>query len=52
MYELYKDIDIAKDVKRRTLQWAGHVVRMPEERIPRKVTMGRFEGVTPICRPR
>jgi hypothetical protein len=49
-YELYMDIDIVNDVKLR-LQWAGHVIRMPEERIPRKVMMGRLEGVRPICRP-
>jgi hypothetical protein len=49
---LYKDIDIVCDVKLGRLQWAGHVIRMPEERIPRKVMMGRLEGVTPIGRPR
>jgi hypothetical protein len=47
---LYKDIDIVNNVKRR-LQWAGHVIR-PDERIPRKVMMGRLEGVRPIGRPR
>jgi hypothetical protein len=51
-YELYKDIDIVNDVKLRILQWAGHVMRMPEERIPRKVMMGRLEGVRRIGRPR
>jgi hypothetical protein len=49
---LCKDIDIANDVKLRRLQWAGHVIRMPEERIPRKVMTGRLEGVRPIGRPR
>jgi hypothetical protein len=52
IYELYKDIDIVNDVKLRRLQWAGHVIRMSEERIPRKVMMGRLEGVRPISRPR
>jgi hypothetical protein len=49
---LYKDIDIVNDVQLRRLQWAGHVIRMPGERIPRKVMMGRVEGVRPIGRPR
>jgi hypothetical protein len=32
---LYKAIDvIVIDVKLRRLHWAGHVIRMPEERIP------------------
>jgi hypothetical protein len=49
---LYKEIDIVNDVKLRRLEWAGHVMRMPEERIPRKVVMGRLEGVRPIGGPR
>jgi hypothetical protein len=49
---LYKDIGIVNDVKLGRLQWAGHVITMPEERIPRKVMMGRLEGVRPIGRPR
>jgi hypothetical protein len=54
LYELYKYeySDIVNDVKLRRLQWAGHVIRMPEERIPRKVMMGRLEGVRPIGRPK
>jgi hypothetical protein len=49
---LNTDIDIVNDVKLRRLQWAGHVIRMPEERIPRRVMMGRLEEVRPIGRPR
>jgi hypothetical protein len=45
-------LSIVNYVKLRRLQWAGHVLRMPEERIPRKVMMGRLEGVRPIGRPR
>jgi hypothetical protein len=52
IYELYKDIDIVNDVQLRRLQWAGHVIRMPEERILRKVMMGRLEGVRPMGTPR
>jgi hypothetical protein len=49
---LNKDIDTVNDVKLRRLQRAGHVIRMPEEKIPRKVMIGRLEGVRPIGRPR
>jgi hypothetical protein len=51
-YELYKDIDTENYVKLRRLQWAGHVIRMPEKRIPGKAMMERLERVRPIGRPR
>jgi hypothetical protein len=52
IYELYGDIEIVNYVKLRRLQWTRHVIRMSEERIPRKIMMGRLEGVRPIGRPR
>jgi hypothetical protein len=48
---VYKDPDNVNDVELR-LHWAGHVIWTPEERIPRKVMMGRLEGVRQIGRPR
>jgi hypothetical protein len=47
LYELCKDTNIVNinDVKLR-LQWAG--LRIPEGRVPRKVMMGRVEGVRPM----
>ena len=32
----YNDLNILKDIKIRRLGWAGHIIRMEEERIPRK----------------
>ena len=29
-------IDIVEDIKIRRLEWAGHIIRMEEERIPKK----------------
>jgi hypothetical protein len=52
LYNLYKDIDIVNGIKLRILQWTGHVIMMPEERILRKVTVGGLEIVRPIGRPR
>jgi hypothetical protein len=52
LYDVFCLIDIVNDVKLRRFQWAGHVIKMPEEKIPRKVMMGRLEGVRPIGRPR
>ena len=40
------------DVKIRRLGWAGHIVRMEEERIPKKVLNGNFYTTRPVGRPR
>jgi len=32
--------------------WAGHIIRMEEERIPRKVLNGNFYAIKPVGRPR
>jgi hypothetical protein len=31
-----------EDIKIRRLRWAGHVIRMEEERIPKKILNGNF----------
>jgi hypothetical protein len=31
-----------EDIKIRRLEWAGHIIRMEEERIPKKVLNGNF----------
>jgi hypothetical protein len=36
LYSLYKELNIVKDIKIRRLEWAGHIIRMEEERIPPK----------------
>jgi hypothetical protein len=36
LYTLYKDLNMVEDIKIRRLGWAGHIIRMAEERIPRK----------------
>jgi hypothetical protein len=37
LYSLYKEPNIVEDVKFRRLGWAGRIVRMEEQRIPKKV---------------
>jgi len=32
-----------EDIKIRRLEWAGHIIRMEEERIPKKVLNGNFK---------
>jgi hypothetical protein len=34
LYSLYNEPNIVEDIKIRKLEWAGHVIRMEEERIP------------------
>jgi uncharacterized Rossmann fold enzyme len=37
MYGLYNEPDIVEDIKIRRLEWTGHIIRMEEERISKKV---------------
>jgi hypothetical protein len=36
LYSLYSEPNIVEDIKIRRLEWAGHIIRMEEERIPKK----------------
>jgi hypothetical protein len=40
------------NIKIRRLGWAGHIVRMEEERISKKVLNGNFYTTRPVGRPR
>jgi hypothetical protein len=42
LYILYNEPNIVEDIKIRRLGWAGHIIRMEEERIPKKVLNGDF----------
>jgi len=35
LYSLYSEPNIVEDIKIRRLEWAGHIQRMEEERIPK-----------------
>ena len=41
-----------EDIKIRRLEWAGHIIRMEEERIPKKVLNGNIHTTRPLGRPR
>jgi hypothetical protein len=45
MRELYKDIDIVADIKKKTLECVGHVVRMDKERTVTKIFESKPEGI-------
>jgi hypothetical protein len=52
LYSLYKESNIVEDIKIRRLEWAGHIIRMEEERIPKKVLNENFHTTRPVGRPR
>jgi hypothetical protein len=41
-----------EDIKIRRLEWAGHIIRMEEERIPKKVLYRNFHTTRKVGRPR
>jgi hypothetical protein len=41
-----------EDIKIRRLEWAGHIIKMEEERIPKKVLNGNFHATRPVGKPR
>ena len=41
-----------EDIKIRRLEWAGHIIRMEEERIPKKILNGNFHTTKSVGRPR
>jgi hypothetical protein len=41
-----------EDIKIRRLEWGGHIIRMEEERFPKKVLNGNFHTTRPVGRPR
>ena len=50
--DLYFSPNIVRVIKSRRMRWAGHVVRMGEERGVYRVLVGKPEGRRPLGRPR
>jgi len=50
--DLYFSPNIVRVIKSRRMRWAGHVVRMVEERGVYRVLVGKPEGRRPLGRPR
>jgi hypothetical protein len=42
--DLYKDLDIVADIKKKRLEWIGHVVGMDQGRIVKKIFESKPEG--------
>ena len=52
IYDLFNEPKISTLVKLKRLQWAGHVQRMDEERIPNRVMTGVMFGRRPVGKAR
>ncbi|XP_050499131.1 uncharacterized protein LOC126879860 [Diabrotica virgifera virgifera] len=52
IYEQYSEPTLAQHTKLQRLRWAGHVVRMHENRIPRKLLNARMQGRRQVGRPK
>jgi hypothetical protein len=50
--QLYQKPDIVVEIKRARMRWAGHVQRMPEERVVKKSFTGQPGGSRRKGRPR
>jgi len=52
LIDLYSAPNNVRVIKSRRMRWAGHVVRMSEERGVYRVLVGKPEGKRPLGRPR
>ena len=52
LYRLYKYPEVVTSIKVSRLQWSGHVQRMAEHEIPKKIMGNKFEGKRSVGRPR
>jgi hypothetical protein len=52
MCNLHKAVELTRNMGLRRFQWVGHVMRMEEERVPKKALLGYTEGRGPVGRPR
>lgn len=49
---LYREPPLSAHIRLMRLRWAGHLQRMPDVRVPRKVFVGQPGGRRPVGRPR
>jgi hypothetical protein len=52
LHNLHSSPDIVRQIKSRSMRWAGHVVRIGEGRNVYRVLVGMPEGKRPLERPR
>ena len=52
LQNIYKDTNIISDIKTRRLEWLGHVVRMEDLRLPKKILNTKLDKKRKIDRPK
>ena len=52
IYSLYKEADVIRSIKVGRLRWAGHIARMEEQGMPRKLLEGEIYGTRRRGRPK
>ena len=50
--ELYKDLNIVADIKKKRVEWNGHVVRMDQRKTVKKIFESKPQGSRRTGRPR
>jgi hypothetical protein len=52
LQNIYKDTNIISDIKTRRLEWLGHVDRMEDFRLPKKILNAKLDKKRKIGRPK
>ena len=52
LVEIFGSENIVSVIKAARLRWAGHVMRMSDDRVPKKVLVNRVDGTRPRGRPK
>jgi hypothetical protein len=52
LYELFNDSNIVNYTKAKRLAWAGHLIRMSNERTLKKIFNTKLEGTRSVGRPK
>jgi hypothetical protein len=52
LLSLYQELNIVAEIKKARLRWLGHVERMSEDKIIKKLYMNKPEGRTSVGRPK
>jgi hypothetical protein len=51
IYNLYREMELTRNVRLRRLQWVGQVLRIKDEMAPKKALNGYTEETRPVGRP-
>jgi len=52
IYQLFAEADLATTTRLQRLKWAGHLQRMEESRVVKRIFNQKLEGKRPVRRPR